>query len=33
MKTIYIDFVEIGDEEDFYTQLKEKNRPPRAFWR
>ncbi len=24
MKTIYIDFLEIGDEEDFYTQLKEK---------
>lgn len=24
MKTIYIDFAEIGDEEDFYAQLKEK---------
>lgn len=31
MKTIYIDFVEIGDEEDFYTQLKEKIDLPEHF--
>ena len=24
MKTIYIDFSEIGDEEDFFAQLREK---------
>lgn len=24
MKTIYIDFSEIGDEQDFYQQLKQK---------
>lgn len=31
MKTIYIDFLEIGDEEDFYTQLKEKLSLPDHF--
>lgn len=31
MKTIYIDFAEIGDEEDFYTQLKEKIELPEYF--
>ena len=31
MKTIYIDFVEIGDEEDFYAQLKEKIDLPEHF--
>jgi RNAse (barnase) inhibitor barstar len=24
MKTVYIDFTDIGDYEDFYAQLKEK---------
>lgn len=31
MKEIYIDFVEIGDEEDFYAQLKEKLALPEHF--
>ena len=31
MKEVYIDFVEIGDEEDFYTQLKEKLNLPEHF--
>ena len=31
MKTIYIDFLEIGDEEDFYAQLKEKLALPEHF--
>lgn len=31
MKTIYIDFAEIGDEEDFYTQLREKADLPELF--
>lgn len=31
MKTIYIDFTEIGDYEDFYTQLKEKLPLPEYF--
>lgn len=31
MKTIYIDFAEIGDEEDFYAQLKEKAELPEHF--
>lgn len=31
MKTIYIDFTEIGDYEDFYTQLKEKLTLPEHF--
>lgn len=31
MKTIYIDFAEIGDEEDFYTQLREKADLPEHF--
>ena len=31
MNTIYIDFTEIGDFEDFYTQLKEKLELPEAF--
>lgn len=31
MKIIYIDFAEIGDEEDFYTQLKEKIELPEYF--
>lgn len=29
--TIYIDFLEIGDEEDFYAQLKEKAPLPEHF--
>lgn len=29
--TVYIDFVEIGDYEDFYTQLKEKVSLPEYF--
>ena len=31
MKTIYIDFSEIGDEQDFYQQLKEKLSLPEDF--
>jgi ribonuclease inhibitor len=31
MKTIYIDFTNIGDYEDFYTQLKEKLPLPEHF--
>ena len=31
MNTIYIDFTEIGDYEDFYTQLKEKVKLPEHF--
>lgn len=31
MKEIYIDFVDIGDYEDFYTQLKEKLPLPDYF--
>lgn len=31
MKTIYIDFTNIGDDEDFYAQLKEKITLPEHF--
>ncbi len=31
MKTIYIDFTDIGDDEDFYAQLKEKINLPEHF--
>lgn len=31
MKEVYIDFTEIGDYEDFYTQLKEKLTLPDYF--
>ena len=31
MKTIYIDFPEIGDEEDFFAQLREKLSLPEHF--
>lgn len=31
MKTIYIDFTDIGDYEDFYAQLKEKISLPEHF--
>ncbi|WP_292008164.1 barstar family protein [Chryseobacterium sp.] len=31
MKTVYIDFVDIGDYEDFYTQLREKVSLPEHF--
>ena len=31
MKTIYIDFAEIGDYEDFYAQFKEKLTLPEFF--
>jgi len=31
MKTIYIDFSEIGDEEDFFVQLREKLSLPEHF--
>ena len=31
MKTIYIDFSEIGDEEDFFAQLREKLTLPEHF--
>ncbi|UZT99583.1 barstar family protein [Chryseobacterium fluminis] len=31
MKTIYINFTDIGDYEDFYTQLKEKTALPEHF--
>lgn len=31
MKTIYIDFTDLGDYEDFYIQLKEKMTLPETF--
>ena len=31
MKEVYIDFLEIGDQEDFYTQLKQKLTLPEYF--
>ena len=31
MKTIYLDFSEIGDEEDFFAQLREKLSLPEHF--
>ena len=31
MNTIYIDFADLGDYEDFYTQLKEKLELPAHF--
>ncbi|MBW8523255.1 barstar family protein [Chryseobacterium chendengshani] len=31
MKTTYIDFADLGDYEDFYTQLKEKVKLPAHF--
>lgn len=31
MKTVYIDFTDIGDYEDFYAQLKEKLTLPDYF--
>lgn len=31
MKEVYIDFTDIGDFEDFYTQLKEKLTLPEYF--
>lgn len=31
MKTVYIDFTDIGDYEDFYAQLKEKLALPEYF--
>lgn len=31
MKTVYIDFTEIGDYEDFFTHLKEKITLPEFF--
>lgn len=31
MKTIYIDFSKIGDEEDFFAQLREKLSLPEHF--
>ncbi|MGE8533352.1 MAG: barstar family protein [Chryseobacterium sp.] len=31
MKTVYIDFTDIGDYEDFYAQLKEKIQLPEHF--
>ena len=31
MKTVYIDFIDLGDYEDFYTQLKEKLTLPEFF--
>ncbi len=31
MSTIYIDFTDIGDDEDFYAQLKEKLPLPEYF--
>lgn len=31
MKTVYIDFTDIGDYEDFYVQLKEKLTLPEHF--
>ena len=31
MNTVYIDFIEIGDKEDFFDQLKEKLTLPETF--
>lgn len=31
MNTVYIDFIEIGDMEDFFDQLKEKLKLPESF--
>ena len=31
MNTVYIDFIEIGDMEDFFDQLKEKLKLPEIF--
>ena len=31
MNTVYIDFVELGDYDDFYAQLKEKLTLPEFF--
>lgn len=31
MKTVYIDFTDLGDYEDFYAQLKEKLTLPETF--
>ena len=31
MSTVYIDFIEIGDMEDFFDQLKEKLKLPETF--
>ncbi|WP_144282306.1 barstar family protein [Chryseobacterium echinoideorum] len=31
MNTVYIDFIEVGDYEDFYAQLKEKMKLPDHF--
>jgi len=31
MNTVYIDFADLGDYEDFYTQLKEKVKLPEHF--
>ena len=31
MKTVYIDFLDLGDYEDFYAQLKEKLELPEYF--
>ena len=31
MNTVYIDFVELGDYDDFYAQLKEKLTLPQFF--
>ena len=31
MNTIYIDFTDLGDYEDFYAQLKEKLKLPETF--
>ncbi|UFK98456.1 barstar family protein [Kaistella faecalis] len=31
MKTVYIDFTDIGDYDDFYAQLKEKLTLPKYF--
>lgn len=31
MNTVYIDFADLGDYEDFYTQLKEKIKLPDHF--
>lgn len=31
MNTVYIDFIEIGDSEDFFDQLKEKLKLPETF--
>lgn len=31
MNTVYIDFIELGDMEDFFDQLKEKMKLPETF--